>query len=265
MYKRQAINDSNLLFDKPRSVLSINDNNDDKDRYHKRTSSTSRNFTCFKCGKMGHKANSCNLEKCFTCNKTGHVSKDCYKNAKCKLCHRIGHTENFCRQKMSNALISMSFTNKEKLNYVSATFNNLPIKMLVDMGAVFSVVSKNFVSNYSLENLCKTCNENAIVADGRQVKIDKYLQGTLCFDNFRKDISLYVVDTSVEAIMGMDLISVLGLRVGVQQNLIFSFLPDTVKAFSHIFDRPLKDSCLKGFIPLEIIRVSDESKQNKIP
>ena len=67
----------------------------------------------------------------------------------------------------------------------------MSIKMLVDTGAIISVISNQFVTDRSLTNNLEKCNERAVVADGRSVKIDNFLRGILTVNNFCKEVCLY--------------------------------------------------------------------------
>ena len=166
---------------------------------------------CFNCKKEGNIANNCRLNNtCFTGKQFGHKSKDCFKNAKCNVCHKIGHTGNVCRAKSTNAVLSLN-NSGNNLNYVDAKFDNMSIKMLVDTGAIISVISNQFVTDRSLTNNIEKCNKRAVIADGRSVKIDNCLRGILTVNNFCKEVCLYVVDTCV------DVIPEIGLMVGSDQ------------------------------------------------
>ena len=222
-------------------------------------------MACFNCKSKGHIASNCRLNNnCFTCKESGHKRKDCFKNAKCNVCHKIGHTGNVCRAKSTNAVLSLN-NSGNNLNYVDAKFDNMSIKMLVDTGAIISVISNQFVTDRSLTNHLEECNKRAVIADGRSVKINNFLRGILTVNNFSKEVCLYVVDTCVDAIMGMDVIPEIGLRVGSDQGLIFSVLPEPVK-FKHIFDRPLNDSSLKNDIKAKLkTKVNfDRRAENKL-
>ena len=257
---QQAHADSEAIIEKP-SVMRFSQEKAAVETFPLRARSNSRRRTqnCFKCNKPGHVAKNCHENnntqiKCFTCNKLGHVSSKCYKNSKCNKCHKVGHTSNVCRQKETYSLLGIN-TCTAKLNYINVTFLQIPVVMLVDTGAAVSVLSKNFVEKNIPSPQYIKCNESALVADGRTIKISSYLSGELCVNSVCYDVNLLVCDINIDAILGMDLLPSIGLRIGSDKGLIFSVIPDAIKSFRSCFDKPLKDSCLRGIEPLPIIRL----------
>ena len=182
-----------------------------------------KKINCFSCGQEGHISRDCiQVKVCTTCKKKGHTSKQCYRNAKCQICKKIGHTENVCRSKSLNAFFSLQSNKKAQLHYVNARLDDVSLKMLVDTGAVMSIISNRCVRENNLIPQLEKCNETVIVTDGRSVTINNCLKGNLKFNNFSKNVILYVVDTCVDAILGMDIVNETGLTIGIENGLIFS-------------------------------------------
>jgi len=217
---------------------------------------------CHKCKRKGHYEKECQDKKplkCFTCNKIGHVSRDCYKNAKCTQCHKVGHTANFCRRNKINHILSIP-NSVNNLKYCTAKFFGHDLNLLVDTGASFSVISENFIRENNLFDKLSDCHQSGVVADGRTVTIDKCLNGDLVSNNFSFPVCMYVFDTKLEGIIGMDLIPKIGLRIGNHERLLFSVDLPIVTKNADIFDRSLTQSCLKGIEPFEIIRLNDNAE-----
>ena len=79
-----------------------------------------------------------------------------------------------------------------------------------------------------------------------------------CFES-----TIFLVDKPVDGIMGMDLISRIDLVMGTDAGLIFSIVPDIVRKFKHVFDRPLISSYLKGIDPFPIIRLTENAQPKR--
>ena len=71
-------------------------------------------------------------------------------------------------------------------------------------------------------SLCQSCSVSSVVADGRTVEINKYIEGNLSNDVFSTSVKMYLMDIGMEGILGMDVISRVGLRIGSCNILIFS-------------------------------------------
>ena len=96
------------------------------------------------------------------------------------------------------------------------------------------------------------CDVNGVVADGRRVSIENFLFGELFVNNVCMHVKLCVVDTHIESILGMDLVPELGLKIGRDDGLVFSLVPDSVRNFKHLFNKSLKDSVLQGIEPFKL-------------
>ena len=202
----QAIIDAGTLNENKKPVFHIDKFNKQSNRT--RSSSRSRKeFKCYSCGKPGHFSNECKSKNnCITCGKLGHSSNQCYKNAKCKKCLKVGHTENVCRVNKTNMLLTLTNT-KTELKYVDASLNKIQIKLLVDTGACFSVISNTFITDNNLQSRLKSCELNTVVADGRSVVIRHCIDFVLNVNGHSLSVCMYVLETNVTGIMGIEIIN----------------------------------------------------------
>ena len=83
--------------------------------------------------------------------------------------------------------------------------------------------------------LLEPCNQNVIVADGRTLAIHSCLKGNLFVNDCRLELCLYVCDIHVESILGMDVLSSIGLRIGEDNHLIFAVCSNFVKKNKNVF------------------------------
>ncbi len=241
-----------------RNVLAISRPNS-RQSFRSNTNDFKKVFKCFKCHKVGHVAKNCKSKKHFiTCKKMGHTSHECYRNQICKKCRKTGHTETNCRSKIANSLLSIcSDTN---LQYINAKFMHLNVTFLIDSGASYSIISKKFVKASNLYQFTKPCNFTVTVADGRSVNISEYMLGKLEIGKKILTVKLYVLDSQVEAILGMDILRIVGVSIGPEKGLMFSVVPEVVNKYKNLFDRNLKDSYLREIKPFEIIRLEEGAK-----
>ena len=237
---KQAVADSEIICESKKSILAVqssssnfhNSRSMDRRRSNSHRSPSVKSVVCFKCKKKGHIAKNCfvgerNDRACFHCGKTNHQSSACFKKSTCSKCKKLGHTANVCRENNVHCLLGVdSDSVKGRLNYVSASFLSFPVEMLVDTGAAFSIVSLSFVKRNGLQSKMNKCEMSGIVADGRSLVIHNYLSGELSVNGCCMDVKLYVVDTHVDSILGMDLIPQLGLKIGECSGLVFALVPD---------------------------------------
>ena len=213
---------------------------------------------------------------CHTCQKKGHYSRDCYRNHKCENCGIIGHTKEVCRQNAKKDdknskngqsrprnpkpfLVVHTPTESAKLHYVTVNFLNVSGRFLVDTGAAFSTISKDFVHRYFLSNHLVPCSLNIIVGDGRNVTVSQCIKCSISVQDKSFHVTLYILDNHVDGVLGMDILPTVGLRLGPDSGLIFSLVSDVLHEYQDIFDKPLKDSVLTGIDPFPIVRLNADA------
>ena len=255
-----AETDTKIIQNRTENVFYVTNKNNfnNKNYKHQNRSYSPRSFS----PRNRSNSNSSEMKQCFTCNRKGHLSKDCYKNAKCQKCHKIGHTSSHCGkftnrknvQKDKNSVMSLGEKGSQ-LNFIEASFNGYSAKFLVDTGSTLSLINKNFVQKHNLYYLMQNCTLNAKAANGENLSFTHYVNGILNYKDSKHAISLYITNTiDFEGIIGMDLISKLGLQVGPDPQIILSLASDIVKEFASIFNKPLKDAKLTEIPPFEIIQ-----------
>ena len=190
---------------------------------------------CYNCKAPGHFANDCKNKVCSTCKKIGHSSNQCFRNNKCNICNRVGHTPNYCNSRQTNLLMGVCNSSRADLPYVDALFKGVSMRMLVDTGAAISVISPKFVRSHFSDKLLEPCNQNVIVADGRTLAIHSCLKGNLFVNDRRLEVCLYVCDIHVDSILGMDVLSSVGLKIGEDNHLIFAVCSNYVKKNKNVF------------------------------
>ena len=263
----------------------------------KSVSTKYENTKCFRCNGFGHISRFCKArsQRCISCNSPNHDTSNCFKNKKCSNCLKFGHTENFCRRsrskdrsvnrqqihyrsesrgvnlrhkqnhayKKDNDQNRVLFIDKETCNgtlkYANVTFDGGKGSFLVDTGASFSVISNSLVKKFSLENSLSDCNFNGITADKSTVLITKCFKCDLTIENMSFKVVLYVMDTRVDGILGMDLLPKIGLHIGGGSCIICTLVPDILRRYSQVFDCPLKESYVKGIQPFEIIKLEKDA------
>lgn len=267
---QQAINDSQAICQRIEPVLALNQDRNDirsEDRPYSNDSE-----------QKGLKFHKQSVERrCNTCKKRGHESKQCYKNARCGFCSKIGHTEDVCwsKRKDQNTHVSASLSlrndddkyaypdspSASNLKFVDAMFGGRRLKLLIDTGAAFSTIGKRFLSSLDNKVDRSSCSMNAVVADGRTVKVHECVTGELEINSKSIFATLYALDTPTDGILGMDLIPTVGLKLGNDCGLVFNITPnDIVCEYKDIFDKPLAKSSLTGIEPFEIIRLQENSE-----
>lgn len=135
---------------------------------------------------------------------------------------------------------------------------DVPVKALVDTGSSVSVVSESFVKRNQLGTITKPANHNASIANGQTMQFTKYLEGVFEIQNQWLQGRFFVSSkVPVDCIIGMNILQQFRSLVLSDSgpNLLLSVLSPTLSQFSSIFDKSIKDSCLKKephvIIPLE--------------
>ena len=139
----------------------------------------------------------------------------------------------------TNSILAIE-SKKRPLNYVTGSFCDVNLSMLIDTGAVFSVISRKVIDQRNLNHLLESCDESAVVADGRSIIIRHCITGKLKNNDFCRPLRMYVCDLHVDSILGMDISPEIGLKIGSSDGLIFSITPTIVKKYHSIFDKSLK-------------------------
>jgi len=217
-----------------------------------------REVTCFKCNKRGHIAKECRVQVCSTCKRKGHKSEQCYKNQKCHKCLKFGHTENICRKKGINSIFALQYNSD--LPFHEARFEDFNCGFLVDTGATFSFLSRNFIFKNSLSAKLKHDRLDIKMADNRLLSIKESILGTLYINSKAYRAKFYIFDSHLDGILGVDLIKRIGLKFGSNPGLIFNMGADILSKHPKLFDQPLKNSVLKTIEPFEIIKLEPDAQ-----
>ena len=112
-------------------------------------------------------------------------------------------------------------------------------------------------------SLCQSCSVSSVVVDGRTVEINKYIEGNLSNDVFSTSVKMYLMDVGMEGILGMDVISRVGLRIGSCNGLIFSVCNKIVSDNADVFDQPLGKAKLSDVSPIEIIKLEESASPKR--
>ena len=255
------------------------------------------NVRCYCCKQFGHFSRDCpenEIQQCSSCKSRNHASRDCYKNQKCKFCSKFGHTSDFCRRRLrsekqshdegsqingrptcaslemsddqitesrpQNAVLLLgNEISKGSLKYINVSLQDGEGSFLIDTGASFSVISNSLVKRLRIENQLSDCDFDGIAADKSRIRITKSYKCTLNVQAKSFTAILYVVDTHVDGILGMDLLPLIGLHFGPDSGIIFTLVSDMLRQYVDIFNKPLKESCLTGVEPRELIKLDSNA------
>ena len=240
------------------SVMTVTKENADK------TVTEKPRVRCFSCQKFGHLAKDCPLKTqkpkesviCSYCKKADHKFENCFARATCSNCGKTGHTSNVCRNKAK----AMSVFDKScKLQYVKGTIFGIQIKFLIDPGATLSLVNNDFIRAHNLDTyVVKYETKQAILVDGGNISLSAVINADLCVNEKSFQTKLFVSSLSVDALLGLDVLSQLNFSMYLGQERIFALLPDFLFEYEDVFDRSLKESCLQNLECFEVITTPNE-------
>lgn len=145
--------------------------------------------------------------------------------------------------------------NKGGLKNVDVSFGDGEGSFLIDTGASFSVISTAVIARFRLHNCLSECNFVGITADKSNIQITKCYKCTLTVGGKSFEVMLFVVDTHVERILGMDLLPLIGLHIGPESGIIFTLVSNLLRQYADVSHKPLKQSSLAGVELFEIIKL----------
>lgn len=216
---------------------------------------------------------------CWSCRKPGHVSKDCFRNHLCEKCNRIGHFEKYCRflrqasarnQDRNKTVLTLSnFDGPDvysELCFLDCELGNNSCKLLVDTGATVNLVSKSFIKANGLTDLLEPCHFTGKVANGSMIHFRSLLRANITHKSFSSQEFFYVADClDFDGLLGLKSIRKMGFHLESPREALFT-LQSPVTKFCDIFDKPLKDACLREIQPKPVVSLTPdaEPKQCKV-
>ena len=161
------------------------------------------------------------------------------------------------KQRNVKKMFSIS-SSSGSLPYVKAKVNGTDVQFLVDTGSSVSVLSECLASNLGLTDSLIVCeNKSAVAANGGGITLTHKAKCELSLRGHRSDCMFYVGNITPEAVPGMDLMSRLPFSLMLAEECIFATATsaDLLSEFKDVFDKNLKDSCLRNYEPREVIPI----------
>ena len=210
---------------------------------------------------------------CWSYKKLGHMSKDCYRNHLCDKCGRIGHFEKYCRfsksamktdQGRNNRVLTLrTFEDSDvfsELCFLDCQVDSNACKLLVDSGATVNLVSKSFVKAHGLLDRLEPCHFTGKVANGSMICFRSLLRATVTHASFSSQELFYVADClDFDGLLGLKSIRKMGFHLESPREAIFT-LQSPVTEFCDIFDKPLKDACLREIQPKPVVSLYTDAE-----
>ena len=224
------------------------------------------NVRCYTCNNYGHMAKECrskpqasaksNKTVCSHCKKPGHKVENCFARATCASCGQTGHTSKVCKNKPSVLTVS---DGKCGLQYIKGTIFGSEVNFLVDPGATLSLIHSDFIDRHSLrDRVISHDTKEAMLVDGGNISLSSVIVADLNVAGKSLKAKFYVANISVDALLGLDILSCLNFSMYIGEDRICALLPSFLSDFTDVFDKDLKDSCLKNCEAFEIIKTPAE-------
>ena len=232
----------------------------------KKTDISKSKLRCYSCNNYGHIAKDCRSKTktsakpnkiiCSHCKKPGHNFENCFARATCASCGKTGHTSKVCKNKPSVLTV---FDGKCGLRYISGTIFGKEVSFLVDPGASLSLINFDFVNRYGLnDRVVSHETKDAVLVDGGNISLNSAIFANINVANISIEAKFFVSKITVDALLGLDILSRLNFSMYIGEDRICAVLPTFLSEYDDIFDKNLKESCLQNFEPFEIIKTPDE-------
>lgn len=202
--------------------------------------------------------------RCFRCQSLGHMIRDCPKPPTvCTYCRKRGHLQEKCFKKVNDSKKMFTVAgNQGELPHVLAKLNGTTVRFLIDTGSSLSVLSNRLINRLGLQkDLQSNETKTAVSACGSEIRLGHHVICDFSFNAYSHATTFFVGNIVPEAILGMDLLRLLPFTLHLAEETIFAVEDNNnnlLSEFNDIFDKSLKDSCLKDYEPCEVIPIRSE-------
>lgn len=217
------------------SVCGLKNHNKDKCRY--------KNYKCQKCGVQGHLKKVCDKK-----HKSGRVrvnkmdnNSDTDTEASCEECH------NFNIRYVTDKPLCLEITVGDKI-----------VIMELDSGSGASVMSKRMYSEMFSHYKLNGCKIKMCLYNGHKISPLGYFEVTVKYNNHKKEVKFFVVDSNGPPLLGRDFMSAFGL---VLTNIYKISQDDEVNALLERYPNLWRDEL--GYF--NKFKVHLQLKENSVP